>query len=78
MASATNIHASLPPPHRHPPAYLDACIEAFLVSMGARLRRMAPAELATHVAALTAAKLQRDRSLVEEAGRLWEHVSSQK
>ncbi|KAG2448487.1 hypothetical protein HYH02_006378 [Chlamydomonas schloesseri] len=63
---------------RHPPAYLDACIEAFLAAMGPRLASLAPAALAEHAAALAAAKLQRDRSLVEEAGRLWEHVSSQK
>ncbi|KAG2444954.1 hypothetical protein HXX76_001690 [Chlamydomonas incerta] len=63
---------------RHPPAHLDACIEAFLSDMGPRLAALTPAALAEHAAALAAAKLQRDRSLVEEAGRLWEHVSSQK
>ncbi|GFR39667.1 hypothetical protein Agub_g138, partial [Astrephomene gubernaculifera] len=61
---------------RHPPEYLDRCVESFLASMAPRLAGLTPAELATHVAALTASKLQRDRSLVEEAGRQWEHISS--
>ncbi len=51
-------------------------MESFLASMAPRLRALTPAELATHCAALLSAKLQRDRSLVEEAGRHWEHVSN--
>lgn len=68
------------PPCRpsHPPAHLDTCVDGFLSSMAPRLAALTPAELATHVAALTASKMQRDRSLVEEAGRLWGHVASQR
>ncbi|KXZ55212.1 hypothetical protein GPECTOR_3g355 [Gonium pectorale] len=63
---------------RHPPEHLDACVEAFLAAQGPRLRAMTPAELATQAAAVVSAKMQRDRSLVEEAGRQWEHISSQR
>jgi hypothetical protein len=68
----------LPPACRHPPERLDACVESFLESMAPRIRSMAPEELSTHVAALVAAKMQRDRSLVDEAGRLWGHITSQR
>ncbi|GLI60578.1 hypothetical protein VaNZ11_002738, partial [Volvox africanus] len=63
---------------RHPPEHLDACVESFLASMCSRIRAMSPEELATHVGALVASKMQRDRSLVDEAGRLWGHISSQR
>lgn len=70
----------LPPacPFSHPPEYLDACVEAFLASMSSRIRDLSPVELATHVAALVGSKMQRDRSLVDEASRMWGHISSQR
>ncbi|EFJ45023.1 hypothetical protein VOLCADRAFT_94734 [Volvox carteri f. nagariensis] len=63
---------------RHPPEHLDVCVELFLASMAPRIRDMGARELGTHVGALAAAKLQRDRNQLDEASRLWGHITSQR
>jgi secreted Zn-dependent insulinase-like peptidase len=58
----------------HAPTELEARIEAFLTGFGPTLADMPAAEFEKHRASLLAAKLQKDRSLAEEADRHWSAI----
>jgi len=62
----------------HGPAHLDARIDAFLSGFEATLAKLAPEELERHREALVAAKLEKDRSLADEASRHWEQIASRR
>ncbi len=62
----------------HGPAHLDARIDAFLAGFEATLAKLAPEELERHREALVAAKLEKDRSLADEASRHWEQIVSRR
>lgn len=55
----------------HAPSELEARIEAFLAGFAGSLADMPAGEFERHRASLLAAKLQKDRSLGEEADRHW-------
>ena len=55
----------------HAPSELEARIEAFLAGFAETLADMPAGDFERHRASLLAAKLQKDRSLGEEADRHW-------
>ncbi|KAL6745941.1 Metalloenzyme, LuxS/M16 peptidase-like protein, partial [Haematococcus lacustris] len=60
----------------HPPLHLEQRLDAFLNAFYDKLQGLSDEEVGRHKAALTANKLQRDRSLAEEAGRHWDAIWS--
>ncbi|KAK9808961.1 hypothetical protein WJX72_007074 [[Myrmecia] bisecta] len=62
----------------HGPAHLDARIEDFLASFPTALAALSDEEFERHRAALIAAKMQKDRSLMDETDRHWEQIASRR
>lgn len=62
----------------HGPGHLDERIEAFLTSFAARLDTMSVDEVDDNRQSLIAAKTQKDHTLVDEADRNWEQISSKR
>ena len=60
----------------HAPSHLDARIEAFLVAFEAELAALPTEEFQRNREAVIAAKLQKDRSLQDQADRHWEQITS--
>ncbi|CAL8470131.1 g9673 [Coccomyxa elongata] len=62
----------------HGPQHLDERIEAFLTAFAARLETMSVDEVDDNRQSLIAAKTQKDHTLVDEADRNWEQISSKR
>ena len=62
----------------YPPSHLDARMEAFLEVFSEKLGGMSEAEFEEQRQALLAAKLMKDRSMVEESDRAWEAIAGRR
>ncbi len=62
----------------HGPQHLDERIDAFLTAFAARLETMSVDEVDDNRHSLIAAKTQKDHTLVDEADRNWEQISSKR
>ena len=62
----------------HGPTHLHQRIEAFLAELGTIVAKMPEEDWEAHRDALIQAKLQKDRSVADEAERFWEQISSRR
>ena len=60
----------------HDPAALDARIEAYLATVPAELQRMGDDEFSAYRQALLDTKLEKDKTMRQEAGRYWGEIPS--
>ena len=58
----------------HDPAALDGCIEAYLLTVPTLLTEMSDSKFKEYVTALLDLKLEKDKTMRQEAMRFWQEI----